>query len=164
MKNWYNSLSQRERTLVVYGSIAVLIILFWLLGVKPLYNNHLKLNNLIQQQTTALEKMQKQSIQIKQIQQQNTQKPKSNVIQNPQQLIERSLQTWRLKDSLERMQSQGKGVRLILNDADADRVMRFLYELESKYSLVIDSMSISTDKKASGLADFRLTITSNQNQ
>jgi type II secretory pathway component PulM len=162
--NWYNSLSQRERTLVIYGSIAVFIILFWLLGIKPLYNNHLKLNKLIQQQTTALDKMQKQSIQIKQLQQQNTQQPKSNAIQNPQQLIERSLQTWRLKDSLERMQSQGKGVRLILNDANADRVMRFLYELESKYSLVIDSMTISTDKKTSGLADFRLTITSNQSQ
>ena len=86
--NWYNSLSQRERTLVIYGSIAVFIILFWLLGIKPLYNNHLKLNKLIQQQTTALDKMQQQSIQIKQLQQQNTQQPKSNAIQNPQQLIE----------------------------------------------------------------------------
>jgi hypothetical protein len=42
--------------------------------------------------------------------------------------------------------------------------MRFLYELENQHALVIDSMAISTNKKASGLADFRLTITSNQSQ
>ncbi len=164
MKNWYNSLSQRERMLVVYGLIVASIILLWLLAVKPIYNNHLKLNKTIEQQYNTLSLMQKQSLQIKQLQQQSLRKPASNTSQNPQQLIERSLQTWRLKTSLVRMQSQGKGVRLILNDADADRVMRFLYELENQHALVIDSMAISTNKKASGLADFRLTITSNQSQ
>ena len=80
-------------------------------------------------------------------------------------MIERSLQTWRLKSSLERMQSQGSnGVRLTLKDANADRVMRFLYELENQHALSIGSMSVSTKKKELGQADFRLIIQRNQNQ
>lgn len=158
MNSWLNSLSARERALVTYGSIVVATILLWLLAIKPLYTNKVRLNKAIAQQKQSLAKMQQQSIEIKQLQQQQSAKPKSNSTQNPQQLIERSLQTWRLKKSLERMQSQGTGVRLILTNANADRVMRFLHELEQTHSLAIDNMSISGDKKEAGLADFKLTV------
>ena len=159
MNNWYNSLSQRERLLVTYGSIAVTLILLWILAVKPMYEKNMRLNSLIEQQETKLATMQKQSLEIKQLQQLNIKSPTSTNNQNPQQLIERSLQTWRLKKSLERMQSQGSnGVRLILKDANADRVMRFLHEVENKHTLLIDNMAIDSNKKEPGLADFRLTI------
>lgn len=160
MKTWYNSLSQRERLLVVYGSIAVTLILLWLLAVKPMYEKNVRLNTLIKQQESKLATMQRQSIEIKQLQQLNIKAPNSNSNQqNPQQLIERSLQTWGLKKSLERMQSQGStGVRLILKDANANRVIQFLYEVENKHSLIIDNMAIDKNKKNNGLADFRLTI------
>ena len=161
MKNWYNTLAPRERALVLYGGIISIALLFWMLVAKPLYNNHQKLNKVISSQKTTLEKMQKQSIQIKQLQGQNTQ-PKASSTGNPQQLLERSLQTWRLKPQLERMQSQGtNGVTLSLKNANADRVMRFLYELENKYALSIDKLIINNNKKEVGFADVRLTIKRN---
>lgn len=161
MKNWYNTLAPRERTLVLYGSIISLALLFWILIAKPLYTNHQKLNKTIISQKQTLQKMQKQSIQIKQLQQQNI-KPTSSSTGNPQQLVERSLQTWRLKPKLERMQSQGaNGVRLSLKNADADRVMRFLFELEDKYALSIDNLVMNNNKKEAGFADVRLTIMRN---
>ena len=158
MKTWFNSLSERERILVILASIASFLLLFWLLLVQPLITNHTRLNKIISSQQVTLKKMQKQSIQIKQLQQQNA-KPVVASNKNPQQLIEHSLQTWRLKPSLERMQSQGaNGVRIILKNANADRVMRFLYELENKKSLSISEMIINNNKKESGFADIRLTI------
>ncbi len=158
MNSWLNSLSTRERILVVYGSVAVFLVLLWLLVLKPLYDNKIKLDKTIIQQKKTLANMQTQSIEIKQLQQQTTNQPKNTSSQNPQQLIERSLQTWRLKTVLERMQSQGSGVRLILKNANADRVMRFLHELETTHSLSISNMAIDSDNKESGFADFRLTI------
>ncbi len=158
MNSWLNSLSTRERILVVYGSVAVFLVLLWLLVLKPLYDNKIKLDKTIIQQKKTLANMQTQSIEIKQLQQQATNQPKNTSSQNPQQLIERSLQTWRLKTVLERMQSQGSGVRLILKNANADRVMRFLHELETTHSLSISNMAIDSDNKESGFADFRLTI------
>lgn len=158
MKNWYNSLSARERNLVVYGSILSAIILFWMLVAKPLYNKHNKLTNTIQNKTSALELMQGQSVQVKQLQQQISANKTPKTSGNPQQLVERSLQTWRLKPALGRMQSQGSNaVRLTLKDANADRFMRFLDDLENKYALAVESLSMTADKE-SGLADIRLTV------
>jgi len=158
MNNWFNSLSSRERSLVSYGSIAVLLILSWLLLVKPLYAKYTKLNEIIEKQKGNISLMQKQSNEVKRLQQQNK-KPVSNNKQNPQQLIERSLQTWRLKPALERMQTQGSnGVRLTLKNANADRAMRFLYELEHEHGLSINNMIINDAKNESGFADIRLTI------
>lgn len=163
MKNWYNSLAPRERTLVSYGSIVALLVLSWLLIAKPLSDNHTKLNKRIQQQHEDLKTIQAQSIQVKQLLQQD-----SNTVsissKNPQQLIERSLQTWRLKPSLERMQTQGsKGVRLTLKKANVDRAMRFLYELENKHGLSISNMTINSSNKELGFADIRLTIKREKN-
>lgn len=158
MKNWYNTLAPRERALVLYGGIFSVIVLFVILVAKPLYNNHKRLNKTISIQKKTLQNMQKQSVEIKQLQQQ-TKKPVASSSGNPQQLVERSLQTWRLKPNLERMQSQGSnGVRLALKNANADRFMRFLHELETKHSLSINNLVINNNKKEAGFADVRLTI------
>ena len=162
MSNWYNSLSPRERALVTYGLIAVLALMLWLFAIKPLYFNQIKLKKVISQQKVTLATMQDQSAEIKLLQLQTSTKPQISGTQNPQQIIERSLQTWRLKTVLDRMQSQGNnGVRLILKNANADRVMRFLHELESKHSLAITNLAVDSNNKDVGLADFRLTIQSN---
>ncbi len=161
MKNWYNTLAPRERSLVLYGGILSAMVLFWMLVAKPLYNNNLKLNKVISSHEKTLLNMQKQSVEIKKLQQQDK-KPIATSTGNPQQLLERSLQTWRLKPMLERMQSQGSnGVRLSLKNANADRVMRFLYELENKHSLIISNLVINNNKKEAGFADVRLTVTRN---
>ncbi len=161
MKTWYNTLAPRERALVFYGGLLAIIILFWLLVIDPLTTNHTKLKTVIISQQKTLEKMQSQSLEIKQLQTQNA-KPVTSSSGNPQQLVERSLQTWRLKTKLERMQSQGSnGVRLSLKEVNADRFMRFLHELEDKYALTITNLVINNNKNEVGFADIRLTIKRN---
>jgi len=158
MSNWYNTLSSRERRLVFYGGIIVLLILIWLLALKPLIANHKKFSKRIVSQQKTLATMQEQRLQIKALQQQEI-KPSANTGGNPQQLVERALQTWRLKPKLERMQSQGaNGVRLSLKEAKADRVMRFLHDLEIKYNLSISKLVIDSAKNEAGFANVRLTI------
>lgn len=164
MNNWFNSLSARERNLVTFGSIIVFTVLFWLLAIKPLYNKHNSLNSLIQEQQITLKTMQQQSLQVKQLKLNASSNIKKVSNQNPQQVIERALQTWRLKTSLERMQSQGlNGVRLLLKEANADRFLRFLYELEDQYGLIITNLAI-TKGKETGTVDIRLNLTGNDKQ
>lgn len=158
MKTWFNTLSPRERTLVMVAGIASVILLFWLLLADPLLNKNKRLHKIINNRENQLDVMQKQRVLIKQLQQQ-AKKPVNHNGRNPQQLIERALRTWRLKPSLERMQSQGpNGVRIILKNVNADRLMRFLHELEDKYALSISDMTLNNAKKESGFADVRLTI------
>ncbi len=159
--NWYNTLSPRERNLVFYGGIIAILILVWLLVIDPLYSNHKKYNKIIASQKSTLQTMQKQSVEVKKLQQQAV-KPVTSSSGNPQQLVERSLQTWRLKPRLERMQSQGaNGIRLTLKNANADRVVRFLSELESKYNLAISNLIMSNANKDTGYIDVRLTVKRN---
>lgn len=158
MKNWYNSLTTRERNLVTYGSLLAALILFWLLIGRPLYTRHKTLSLDIQDKTNQLELMKAQSAQVKRLLAQKNGSGTKTISGNPQQLVERALQTWRLKPALQRMQSQGaKSVLLSLKDANSDRFMRFLYDLENKYALSIENMGITADKK-NGLVDVRLTV------
>jgi type II secretory pathway component PulM len=158
MKNWLNTLNPRERNLVTYGSIIAALLILGLFIVQPLFDNNKKLNKIISNKSTALKVMQKQSLQVKQLQQQAT-KPEQTSNQSPQQIIEKTLQTLRLKTALERMQSQGaNGVNLVLKNANADRTMRLIADLENKYGLIISSLTINTHKKEAGLIDVRLTV------
>jgi len=160
MKDWFNTLNPRERNLVTYGSILAGLLILGLFIVQPLFDNNKKLNKIIDNKSTALKIMQKQSMQIKQLQQQAT-KPEQTSNQNPQQIIESALQTFRLKPALERMQSQGSnGVNLVLKNANADRTMRLIADLENKHGLNISNLTINSNKKEAGLIDVRLTVKS----
>lgn len=162
MKNWYNSLNPRERNLVFYGSIISIVLIIGLFIVQPLIEKNQALNKVIASQKASLKNMHKQSLQVKQLQQQGTSKTNTSSNQSPQQKIETALQTMRLKTALERMQSQGSnGVRIILKDANADRTMRLLSDLENKHGLLIDSLTVNTNNKEAGLIDARITIKSN---
>lgn len=158
MKTWYNSLTFRERNIVFLGSILAVLILTWMLIINPIYSKHSKLQQTISSQNDTLELMQGQSAQVKRLQQLNSTSTSPTIAGNPQQLVEKALQTWRLKSALQRMQSQGSNaVRLTLKDADANRFMRFLHELENKYGLGIENLSMTADKEL-GQADIRLTV------
>jgi len=158
MKNWFNTLNPRERNLVTYGSLLAGLMILGLFIIQPLFDNNKKLNKIIDSKSTALKIMQKQSAQVKQLQQQAT-KPEQTNNQNPQQIIESALQTLRLKPALDRMQSQGSnGVNVILKNANADRTMRLIADLENKHGLIISNLTINTHKKEAGFIDVRLTV------
>ena len=158
IKSWFLMLSSREKTLVSIATIAVILMLFWLLILNPILSQHEKLTKLTEAKQTELRLMQRQSVLIKQLQRQVNAGKKRKIRGNPQQLIERALQTWRLKPSLQRMQSRGaKKVILSLKKAEADKVMYFISELEQKYDLVSREMIISKNKTV-GTVNVRLTL------
>jgi len=158
LKSWFLMLSSREKTLVAIATVAVVIMLFWLLILNPIFSNHDSLTKLTQSKQTELRLMQRQSALVKQLQQQNSGTATKKISGNPQQLIERGLQTWRLKSTLQRMQSRGTNkVILSLKEAEADKVMRFIFELEQKYGLSSSEMLIKKNKTV-GTVDVRLIL------
>ena len=151
-------LSSREKTLVSVATVAVILMLFWLLILNPILSKHEKLSKLTADKQTELRIMQRQSVLVKQLQQQSRGLTSKKIRGNPQQLIEQALQTWRLKPALQRMQSQGaKKISLSLKNAEADKVMRFIADLESKYGLSSIAMVIAKSNKV-GMINVRLTL------
>ena len=151
-------LSSREKTLVFIAAVSVTLVLFWIIIINPILSKHDKLSKLTDDKHVELRIMQRQSALVQQLQQQSSGSTVKKVTGNPQQLIEQALQTWRLKPTLQRMQSQGANkVALSLKNADADKVMRLIAELETKYGLSSTSMAIIKSKTV-GVVNVRLTL------
>ena len=158
IKSWFLMLSSREKTLVSIAAVAVTLMLFWLIIINPILSKHDKLSKLTEDKRVELRIMQRQSALVQQLQQQVNSASIKKVTGNPQQLIEQALQTWRLKPTLQRMQSQGTNkVAVSLKNAEADKVMRFIAELERKYGLTSTAMVI-TKSKIIGMVNIRLTL------
>ena len=158
LKSWFLMLSSREKTLVAVATIAVTIMVFWLLILNPILNKNELLNKLTQSKQTELQLMQRQSTLVKQLQKQASSTIKKKVTGNPQQLVEKALQTWRLKPTLQRMQSRGANkVILSLKNAEADKVIRFIYELEQTYGLDSNELILKKSKTV-GLVNVRLIL------
>jgi len=158
LKSWFLMLSSREKTLVSIAAVSVTIMLFWLVILHPILSKHDKLSKLTDEKQIELRIMQRQSALVRQLQQQASGSSIKKVTGNPQQLIEQALQTWRLKPTLQRMQSQGANkVAVSLKNADADKVMRFIAELETRYGLSSTTMAI-TKSKTTGMVNIRLTL------
>lgn len=157
MKQWFMMLSSREKTLASIGVVIVPILLTWLVILQPMMDKHASLNAQIKDRTATLQKARSQSALIKQLQLTggNVTRVSSG---NPQQKVESALRTWRLRSSLGVMSAPNSStVRLNLRDAEADNIMRFLYDIETKHGLSVKSLSLKPTRDI-GKANASLTL------
>ncbi len=155
IQQWFSMLNTREKTMVFGGLGIVLLILIWAIILEPLKTQNIKLETQVQERETELRWMQMAQSNI--LQAQNNPVGKRPVApSNPSQVIERALQKYKLKKGLKQMRGSDE-IRISLKDVNVDRVMQFLGELETKYSLQILKMDITPlDKKGAVNASLRL--------
>jgi type II secretory pathway component PulM len=148
MKQWFMMLSSREKTLVSVAAIVVPILLIWLLFLQPMIKEHAALQQQIEDRLTILEKVRQQSTQIKQLRASGGRQASTNR-GNPQQKIESALRTWRLRSDLNEMRTIASNtVKLDLkSSAEADNVMRFLYDAETKFGFTVKELSMKPGKE-----------------
>lgn len=149
MKQWFMMLSSREKTLVSVAAIIVPILLIWLLFLQPMIKEHSVLKQQIEDRLTILDKVRQQSVQIKQLRASGSRQTSTNR-GNPQQKIESALRTWRLRSDLNEMRTIASNtVKLDLkSSAEADNVMRFLYDAETKFGFTVKELSMKPGKDA----------------
>lgn len=157
MKQWFMMLSSREKTLVSVAAVLVPLLLFWLVLLQPMINKRGLLDEQIQDRSNILQTMRQQSAEIK-VLQRNSGNRKTVSTGNPQQKVESALRTWRLRSALGVMNApNSKTVRLNLRDAEADNIMRFLFDVETKYGLTVKDFSMKPTKDI-GKANASLTL------
>lgn len=157
MKQWFMMLSSREKTIVSVGAVLVPLLLLWLVVLQPTMNKHAQLDEQIKDRNNILQTMRSQSAEVKLLQQ-NGGNQKKVTTGNPQQKVEGALRTWRLRSSLGVMSApNSSSVKLNLRDAEADNIMRFLFDLETKYGLSVKDFSMKPTKDI-GKANASLTL------
>ncbi|MGB1310917.1 MAG: type II secretion system protein GspM [Leucothrix sp.] len=157
MKQWFMMLSSREKTIVSIAAVLVPLLLTWLLVLQPMLKESASLTSAIKDRSEILEKVRLQSTQIKMLQSNGKRNTKVNR-GNPQQKVESALQTWRLRPNLGVMSApNSRTVKLNLKDAEADNIMRFLFDVETKYGLAVKAASLKPTKDI-GRANASLTL------
>lgn len=157
MKQWFMMLSSREKTIVSIAAVLIPILLIWLVLLQPMLNKSAALADQIKDRTEILEKVQLQSAQIKILQ---TSGKKATKISrgNHQQKVESALRTWRLRPNLGVMSApNSRTVKLNLKEAEADNIMRFLFDVETKYGFAVKEASLKPTKDI-GRANASLTL------
>ena len=155
MKQWFMMLSSREKTIVSIAAVLIPLLLLWLLVLQPMLKENAALSDQIKDRTAILDKVRQQSAQIKMLQSNGSPK----VIQgNPQQKVESALRTWRLRSNLGVMNApNSRTVKLNLREAEADNIMRFLFDVETKYGFAVKEASLKPTKDI-GRANASLTL------
>ena len=157
MKQWFMMLSSREKTIVSIAAVLIPLLLIWLVLLQPMLKERAALSDQIKDRTAILEKVRLQSSQIKMLQtsgKRNTQVSRGN----HQQKVENALRTWRLRPNLGVMSAPNtRTVKLNLRDAEADNIMRFLFDVETKYGFAVKEASLKPTKDI-GKANASLTL------
>lgn len=157
MKQWFMMLSSREKTIVSIAAVLIPLLLIWLLILQPMLNERAALSDQIKDRTEILAKVRLQNNQIKMLQtsgKRNTQVSRGN----HQQKVESALRTWRLRPNLGVMSAPNtRTVKLNLRDAEADNIMRFLFDVETKYGFAVKEASLKPTNDI-GKANASLTL------
>ena len=157
LNQWFRMLSSREKTIVSIAAVLIPLLLIWLLLLQPMLTESAVLSEQIKDRTAILEKVRMQSSQIKMLQ--TSGKRNTNLSRgNHQQKVESALRTWRLRPNLGVMSApNSRTVKLNLKEAEADNIMRFLFDVETKYGFAVKEASLKPTKDV-GRTNASLTL------
>jgi general secretion pathway protein M len=154
---WYQSLSQRDRTLVIVTSIIMAVALFYLLVWNPVYRGLEQQQQQYKSQQSIMAWMQQAAAEVKTLRRSGA-RTVSRSNQPVSLIIEQSAKVSGLKNNLDKLESSGKeGARVKLDTASFDQMLIWLNTLEKQHGVTVTSASIERAEK-SGTVNARLSF------
>jgi general secretion pathway protein M len=159
MKNWFDSLEERERQFVLIGAIVVLITLLYVLVWTPLNAKQTALQNDIQQ-------LQRSIIDLRPLRVSSASgdptrpKPKNTSQQSPLIIVDQTLQGRGLDRYRRNSQpTSSNGIRVVFEDVAFDDLVLWLGDLSEQYAMHVENGSISVgSQRVSGRVNATLTL------
>ncbi len=157
INRWLNSLQERERHIVIYGSIALVVILFYLLVWDPVFSTLDSKRQQHQSQRQLLSWMKDTAQEIKQLQSSGASTASRYRNQSVSSLVERSATSTGIKPFIKKLESNKKGVKAQIELVDFDRMVVWLNDLKQKYAIQVSKIIIEP-QKAPGSVNARVTL------
>ena len=160
MKDWYISLTQRERHLVQSSTSVIVLLLIYLLVVEPISSHYSKNKHNVQTATQTLEWMRNAAAEVKQLRRGGMVSERPHGKQFVLGMIDNSTRKAGLSSVLKRVQPEGEtGVRVWFEAAVFDELVKWLAIIEKKHGLLVNEINIEqTD--FSGLVNARILLDS----
>lgn len=157
LRNWLDSLQPRERYIVIAGSIALVFILFYLLIWEPVFNKLEVEQQQYQSQRQLLGWMKDTNQEIQSLRASGNATISQFSNQSVSSLVDRSAVSMGIKNNISKQESGKKGVKIQLRQADFDRVILWLNDMQQKYGIQASNIQFEKQEE-SGAVNVRLTL------
>lgn len=161
LQQWLEKLEKRERQLVIGGGISLVIMLFYGLIWEPTLSELDIQKSRYQSQQQLLSWMQDSANKVAALQVgsggNNAQRFQKQSVSS---LTQRSAQSMGVKDQISKLESTKKGVKVTLKNADFDRIIFWLNDLQQKYNIQASNIKLDP-QSASGAVNARITLQRN---
>jgi len=160
MKDWFLSLTQRERTMVQVAASVVVIFIFYLFVVQPISTNYKKNKKNVAEATQTLEWMHAAAREVKQLRGGRLLPEQPQGRQFILSMVDSSVRKAGLAGVMKRVQPEGdSGVRVWFEDAAFDELIKWLATIESKHGLLVNEINIEKTE-STGLVNVRVFLDS----
>lgn len=157
VRDWLAGLEQRERHLVISGAVLLIIMILYVAIWEPLTSSVEKLRATARDQQTALVWMKQASSEIRRLRGSQGRKALASG-QSLLTLVDSTAKSSGLGGAMKRVQPDGENkVRVWMEGASFDEVIRWLVQLESSHGVGIES-SVFELKENAGRVDARLVL------
>lgn len=147
MKDWLDSLEQRERIFVIGGAVAVTLALLYAFVWTPLDNGHRSMQASVDSWQRSLTEL--RPLRGMQSAPANNARPAVNAQQTPVVIVDSTLRARGLDRSLRRSQpTTSNGIRVEFENVAFDDLVLWLDDLSSQYAMEVASGSLSTSSQA----------------
>ena len=158
MKEWYASLEKRERHLVMSGAALLVLMLMYVAVWEPLTNTVDNLRVSTEEQSSTLRWMRQSAQELKKLRGSGGNRVKSTGGKSLLSVVDQAAKSGRLGTALKRVQPDGEQrVRVWMEAASFDDVMRWLVLLDTRYGVQVES-SVFEMKQEPGRVDARLVF------
>lgn len=159
MNAWWNSLNQREQRLLMIGGVALAITLIYLLIVEPFGKTMRTLRTDVSEKTELLAWMQDSERKIARLRAHNSSNT-TRVAGGGSLLaeVDRTAKSSKLGAALKRVEPEGaEGVRLWLEQAAFDDVVRWLAQINTAHGIEVSRISVDRLEEP-GRVDARISL------
>lgn len=135
LQRWLDSLQPRERQLVIGGSITTAVILFYLLVWDATFSRLDEVRQNVESKRQLLTWMQTSAQEIRSLQSSGAALAPQLANQSISSLVTMSAQSNGVQDFVSKLDSTKDGVDIQLTNADFDRMMTWLNDLQTRYGI-----------------------------
>jgi general secretion pathway protein M len=153
----FDAMEKREQRMVVAATIIAAITLFYAVIWEPIFAELNSQQQHYQSQRQLLTWMQEKNREIKTLQSSGAQSADRFNTASTASLVERSAQSMGIKKFIQKQTSDKKGVRIDLEQADFDRVVLWLDDMQQKYAIETRNIKIAAQQKA-GAVNVQVTL------
>lgn len=157
VERWLGTLNTRERNMVFAGAIFLFISLFYLAIWDPVFSTLESEKLQYQSQRELLSWMKSASTEARALQSAGAALNNRSKNESLSSLAERSALSTGTKAFIRKLESDKDGVKVQLDQADFDRIIFWLHDMQSKYGIYASSILVEPHKEK-GAVNVRITL------